>query len=221
MPNRIVEAYVGEYAGGKSENALNRALELARQGRKVTLVDLDIVEPVYTLRPIQDELRAQGVDVIAWKTSETTGLGEAGTALKPEARWALRRQGDIILDIGYGVEGARTLKLVEGAEADPHLRVFAVINTARPMTAGVEDIVEHVRGLGRVDGLINNTHLAEETIVEQVQAGARTVAAAAGILGLPVVATAAEEKVAQEIGPADCLGNPVRPLTRFMPRAFW
>lgn len=49
--NRIVEAYIGEYASGKSENAVNRALALAEQGRKVTLVDLDLVEPVYTASP--------------------------------------------------------------------------------------------------------------------------------------------------------------------------
>lgn len=221
MPERIVEAYIGEYAGGKSENALNRALELARRGRKVTLADLDIVEPVYTLRPIQDKLRVSGIDVIAWKTSETVGLGEAGSAIKPEARWVLRRDGDIILDIGYGVEGAKTLNLLAGADTDPNLRILAVINTSRPMTAGVEDIVEHVRGLGRVDGLINNTHLAEETTAEVVQEGARMVAAAAKILDMPVVATAADEKIARQLGPADCLGNPVRPLRRLMPGAFW
>lgn len=221
MPERIVEAYIGEYAGGKSENALNRALKLARGGRKVTLVDLDIVEPVYTLRPIQDKLKASGIDVIAWKTSETMGLGEAGSAIKPEARWVLRREGDIILDIGYGVEGAKTLNLLVGADADPNLRVLAVINTSRPMTAGVEDIVEHVRGMGRVDGLINNTHLVEETTVELVQEGARTVAAAAKILGIPVVATAADENIAHQLGSVDCVGNPVRPMLRLMPGAFW
>ena len=54
----IIEAYVGEYASGKSENAVNRALELKRQGLAVTLVDLDTVEPCYTLRPIKQELEA-------------------------------------------------------------------------------------------------------------------------------------------------------------------
>lgn len=221
MPERIVEAYIGEYAGGKSENAINRALELARLGRKVTLVDLDIVEPVYTLRPIQDELQGLGVDVIAWKTEETTGLGEAGTVLKPGARWALKRQGDVILDVGYGVEGARTLNLLEGAKTDPDLKVIAVINTSRPMTAGVADIVEHVRNMGRVDGLINNTHLGDETTVKVVQAGARIVSEAAKLLGLLVIATAAAAGIAGKIGAQDCLGNPVRALTRFMPKAFW
>lgn len=221
MGKRIVEAYTGEYAGGKSENALNRALALARQGRKVTLADLDIVEPVYTLRPIQEELRALGVNVIAWKTSETIGLGETGTTLKPSARWALWHEGDVILDIGYGVEGAKTLNLLEGSMTDPDLQIIAVINISRPMTATVADIVEHVRGMGRVDALLNNTHLAEETTAQVVQEGARVVAEAADKLSLPVAATAAVARVAADIGDTDCMGNPVRILTRYMQKAFW
>ena len=59
--DRIVEAYIGEYASGKSENAVNRALTLAKQGREVTLVDLDLVEPVYTLRPLISLLEEKGV----------------------------------------------------------------------------------------------------------------------------------------------------------------
>jgi hypothetical protein len=221
MTERIVEAYVGEYAAGKSESAINRALELSRRGRKVALVDLDLVEPFYTLRPLQKELSALGLDVVAWKTEETMGLGEAGSVIKPAARWALRREGDIILDIGYGVDGARTLNLLEGAVRDPDLKVFAVMNISRPMTATVKDIVAEVSAMGRVDGLINNSHLAGETTVELLQKGARIVTEAASILGLPVVATLAGAKLAGEIGPKDCMGNPVRPLERFMQKAFW
>lgn len=221
MSDRIVEAYIGEYASGKSECAINRALELARQGRKVNLVDLDLVEPFYTLRPLQKELSQLGLEVIAWKTEETVGLGEAGTVIKPAARWALRRRGDVILDIGYGIEGARTLNLLEGANQDPDLKIFAVINISRPMTASVKDIVAEVSTMGHVDGLINNTHLAEETTAALVQAGARTVTTAADAIGLPVIATLAEEKLAEVIGPVDCMGNRVRPLKRFMPKAFW
>lgn len=221
MKDRIVEAYVGEYAAGKSEAAVNRALELVRRGRKVTLVDLDLVEPFYTLRPLQKELSTLGLDVIAWKTEETMGLGETGTVVKPEARWALRRRGDVILDIGYGVEGVRTLNLLEDSGRDPDLMVLAVINIYRPMTASVKDIVAEVKEMGRVDGLINNSHLAEETTVELVQKGAVMVTEAASILGLPVVATLVRAELAEKIGPEDLLGNPVRPLVRFMHKVFW
>ncbi|MBQ6809887.1 MAG: hypothetical protein IJO94_00625, partial [Firmicutes bacterium] len=104
--DRIVEAYIGEYASGKSENAVNRALSLAEQGRKVTLVDLDLVEPVYTLRPLIEMLEEKGIHVIAWKTEDTIGLGEAGSVLHPAMRWALKNEGDVILDIGYGAKGS-------------------------------------------------------------------------------------------------------------------
>ncbi|OPY60284.1 MAG: hypothetical protein A4E56_02774 [Pelotomaculum sp. PtaU1.Bin065] len=141
--------------------------------------------------------------------------------MKPGARWALRHEGDIILDIGYGVEGTRTLNLLEGAATDQDLQVIAVINISRPMTAEVKDIVEHVREMGRVDALLNNTHLADETTPKVVQEGARVVAEAARHLGLPVVATAAVTSIAEEIGDVDCMGNPVRVLTRYMQKAFW
>ncbi|NPV27860.1 MAG: hypothetical protein HPY81_10615 [Firmicutes bacterium] len=216
-----MEAYIGEYASGKSETAVNRALDLARLGRKVTLVDLDTVEPFYTLRPIKKELMAKGINVIAWETKETTGLGEAGSVLLPEMRWALRKPGDIILDVGYGVHGARTLNLVEGAYDSPELKVYCVVNISRPMTATVEEIVEYVRSLGRVDGLINNSHLGDATDLEIIQQGARIVSAAAQILNIPVIATVVDEKFSSCIGPFDEEGNPVRIIHRFMPCTYW
>lgn len=218
---RIVEAYVGEYASGKSEVAVNRALMLSREGRAVTLVDLDIVEPCYTLRPIKKELIAAGIEVLAWETRETMGLGEAGNVLRAENRWALRRPGDIILDIGYGVGGSRTLNLLEGAEDDPDLKMVAVINSSRPMTGSVSDIVDYVKELGNVNLIINNTHLGDETTAETVQEGAVCVTGAARALGLPVLATAAVEVLAAQIGPRDCMDNPVWPIKRYMPRTFW
>ncbi|MEW6172925.1 MAG: hypothetical protein AB1510_07635 [Bacillota bacterium] len=187
----------------------------------VTLVDLDVVEPFWTLRPLKKEIEAKGITVIAWDREDAEGLGEAGTVLKPAARWALARQGDVILDVGYGVGGARVLEIIEGYPENADLRVFAVINASRPMTATVQDIVDHVHNLGRVDGLVNNTHLGEETDSTVVQEGAKLVTAAARVLNIPVVATAAVDRVAALIGPRDCEGNPVRPLRRFMPRGFW
>lgn len=218
---RVVEAYIGEYASGKSEIAVNRALDLAAEGRKVVLVDLDIVEPCYTLRPIKKELEGKGITVLAWETRDTVGLGETGNVLRAENRWALRRSGDVILDIGYGVEGAKTLNLLEDSGSDPDLKIFAVINIARPMTSTIDEIVQYVRALGRVDGLINNSHLGDDTDLEIVQDGTRVVGAAAEILGLPLVATTVVSEIAALIGPVDIAGNPVRKLVRYMPRTLW
>jgi hypothetical protein len=220
-PPRVLEAYIGEYASGKSENAVNRAVELALLGRRVNLVDLDLVEPCYTLRPLKKMLEEKGITVLAWDTSELIGIGETGNILKPEARFCLRRPGDVILDIGYGAFGVQVLNLVEGAAEERDLKVYAVINIARPLTAAVTDIVEHVRSLERVDGLINNSHLGDETDLEFVQEGARVVKEAAAVLGLPVVATSVMEQLAAGIGERDWYGHQVRVLHRYLPQAFW
>ncbi len=221
IPDRIVEVYVGEYASGKSEVAVNRAIELANKKRLVNLVDLDIVEPCYTLRPIKRLLSQKGIKVLAWETKDTMGLGEAGNVINPETRWALFRQGDVIFDIGYGVEGSKTLNLVEGVDKEPNLRIYAVINISRPMTANVRDIVDYVKGLGTIHGVINNTHLGDETTAEVVEEGAKAVSQAAKLLGIPVIATTAVREVADILGKKDSAGNVVRPLDRYMPNTFW
>ncbi|MCW2276974.1 hypothetical protein [Heliophilum fasciatum] len=216
-----MEAYIGEYASGKSENAVNRALALHADGRDVTLVDLDTVEPFYTLRPIKRSLEAQGLHVIAWETVDTVGLGEAGSLLRADMRWALHQQGDVILDIGYGVDGAKTLQLLQGREACPELRIIAVINTSRPMTASVEDIVEYVGELGPVDALLNNTHLGDETNLTVIREGARLVEEASRRLGLPVEATAVDERFRHLLDASDVMNHSIRYLQRWMAKAYW
>jgi hypothetical protein len=216
----LQEAYVGEYASGKSENAINRALSLLGGGQPVTLVDLDLVEPFYTLRPLKDELIAKGLDVIAWQTRETIGLGEAGSILLPQARWALKREGHVILDVGYGVHGTRSFNLLEGY-GESCLQVLAVVNVARPMTASVPDIVDYLRSFEHIDGLINNSHLGDDTDLDIIQRGVEIVSEVSSILGVPVAATSVDECFRDSFGSCDQRGNPVRFLHRYMPHAFW
>jgi hypothetical protein len=222
IPPRVVEAYIGEYASGKSEVAVNRALALLHQGGEpVTLVDLDLIEPFYTLRPIKKELEEEGLQVLAWETRKTSGLGEAGTLLKPEMRWALKRPGHVVLDVGYGIEGAKRLNLVQDAREGGELKVYVVVNIARPVTGDTESIVEYVRSLGKTDGLINNSHLGDDTDIAVIQEGARIVTEASKVLGLPVIWTTIDIKFADLIGKTDEMGNPVFYMTRRMNRTFW
>ncbi len=217
---RIVEAYIGEYASGKSEISINRALELKRQGRQVTLVDLDTVEPFYTLRPLKKLLEDKGLNVIGFSSEEAFGLGETGAMLNPKARWALMHEGDIILDVGYGVYGARTLNLVEGAEESPDLRIIAVINYSRPMTGSRERIKEYIEGLGRIDAIVANTHLGDETTWELVDEGNREIIDVAGDVELPVDYIAVDESLRTTIQ-AGKFGIPIKYIKRYMTAAIW
>ena len=220
ITERIVEAYVGEYASGKSEMAINRALELSSQGRRVTLVDLDTVEPFYTLRPLKEFLEGLGLNLISFSTEDAFGLGETGAMLNPRARWALYNEGDIILDIGYGVYGAQALNLVEGASESKELQILAVINSTRPMTNSQERIAEYLQELGHVDAIIANTHLGDETTLEIIMEGNEEIIAVAKRLNIPVAFIAAEEKFAAQLIELNT-DIPVKFIKRYMPAAMW
>jgi hypothetical protein len=217
---RVVEAYVGEYASGKSEMAINRALELKNQGRQVTLVDLDTVEPFYTLRPLQDKLENLGINLICLSAKDSFGLGETGAMLNPKARWALRHEGDIIFDIGYGIHGAKTLNLVEGANESKELKILLVINYTRPMTNSRERIKEYIKSFDRIDGIIANTHLANETTVEIIKKGNAEIAAVAAENNLPVVYMAVDIRLAEEVNQHE-FEIPIKFINRYMPEAIW
>jgi len=221
LTDRIVEAYVGEYASGKSENAIHRALELRGQGMPVSLIDLDLVEPFYTLRPLKLALEARGIQVVAWETKDTIGLGEAGSIILPQMRWALKREGHVILDVGYGVEGAKILNLLFGIEEEKNLQVIIVINARRPMTNSIEKIISYIHEINRADAILNNTHLGDETTLEVIQQGIDTVHQAADKLGLNVIGTVADEKWKKDLGEVDSQGSPMRYLSRQMQKAFW
>jgi hypothetical protein len=219
--DRIVEAYIGEYASGKSEVAINRALELHSQGREVKLVDLDLVEPFYTLRPIKSQLEERGLKVVALETRGNVGLGETGSLFRPEMKWALKNGGDIIFDVGYGVDGAMALNLVEGASEEQALKKIVVLNVARPITGSLEAIIDFVQSLGEVDGLINNSHLGNDTDIEIILEGAKLVTKAAEQLGVPFIATTVAREFAHLVDEIDQIGNPVKIIDLFMHNAYW
>jgi len=90
------------------------------------------------------------------------------------------------------------------------------------MTSNVKEIVDYVRELGQVNGLINNSHLGDNTTVDFVQQGAVTVTEAAEALNLPVIATYIDRNVAVKIkNLTDIKGNPIKILDRYMTDTFW
>lgn len=141
--------------------------------------------------------------------------------MKPEMRWALQHQGDIILDIGYGIQGAKVLDTIEGAATNADLQLICVINVGRPMTSSVEDIIDYVRNITGVDGLINNSHIGEHTDIDFIQQGSDIVLEAARQLGIPMLATTADIKFQDELGAHDKNHIEVRYLQRWMPSALW
>lgn len=223
---RTVEVYAGAYASGKSETAINRARQFALRHKKITLVDLDTVEPAYTLRPLAGELEQNGIDVIT--QLEYFGLGEAGNYITPMQMNCLSVQGDIIIDVGYGASGLDILDIVNNIDNEKDLRIYLVINTAKFETSSVDNIIEyHQFSLGsekrswkKFSGIISNTHFGDDTTKEDVINGYEITKKAAKKIGIPIRAIGVDEKLIAEF---DFTYDEIDVwiYKRFMPRAFW
>ena len=226
MAERFVEVYAGAYASGKSETAINRARQFSVLEKPITLVDLDTVEPAYTLRPIAKELEDMGINVIT--QPDNFGLGEAASYVTPAQTNCLAAEGDIIIDVGYGAGGLDILDIINNIDKEKDLRIYLVVNTAKFETSPVDNIVEYVtfaegiekRPWKKFSGVISNTHLGDETTKEDIINGYNKLKKACEIINLPIRAIGADEGLAGEFG-LSYDGVDVWVYKRMMPKAFW
>ncbi len=221
---RTVEVYAGAYASGKSETSINRARQFAKINKPVTLVDLDTVEPAYTLRPIADKLRNLGINVIT--QPDNFGLGEAASYVTPAQINCLSQGGDIIIDVGYGAGGLDVLDIITNIKNEENLQIYLVVNTAKFETSTVENIIEYVdfaRGTNnqyKFSGAISNTHLGDETTKTDIINGYEKLKKACAKINLPIRAIGVDEKLASEFD-LTFDNTDVWIYKRFMPYAFW
>lgn len=226
MQNRVVEVYAGAYASGKSETALNRARQYAKNGKKITLVDLDTVEPAYTLRPIAKDLEQLGINVIT--QPDNFGLGEAASYVTPAQVSCLSNDGDIIIDVGYGAGGLDILDIINNIGDEQNLKIYLVVNTAKFETSTVDNIIEYVtfseglekRPWKKFTGVISNTHFGDETTKDDVINGYNKLKIACEKLNLPIIAIGVDEKISSDFQNTYD-GVNVWIYKRMMPKAFW
>jgi RecA/RadA recombinase len=186
-----VTVFVGHFGSGKTEIALNRALDLAASGERVTIADLDVVKPYFRTRAARAILSAAGIELLA-----PTGANVHADLpiIVPQIRSSLRDgQRRMIIDVGGDDTGARVLGSLSDVVPRHDTECLLVLNFRRPSTPDPESaaaMVREIEAVGRlpIDGLISNTHLMDETTAEIVLEGYRQAVATARLVGVPLVA---------------------------------
>ncbi len=188
-PKRIT-IFVGYYGSGKTELAVNYAMMLRNSGKKVVIVDFDIVNPYFRTKDAEEILKEKGIKVIA-PPSANTNLENPG--LPPDIYSVfVDKDAYIIFDVGGGEDGAIPLGRYHSYFAKEECDVFFVLNERRKITEDLEgayDAFSEIAAVTRVPitGLINNTHLKEETTIDMVLDGQRLTEQLAEKTGLPIV----------------------------------
>ena len=225
---RTVEIYTGAYASGKSENAINRAIEYINNDKKITLVDLDTVEPAYCMRPLEKTLKNMGIDLIL--QSDYFGLGEAGSYVTNEQINCLKKNdNDIIIDVGYGVTGLDTLDILNDIDLEENIKIYLVVNTSKFETMDKDSILEYIKFNSgenkkpwkKISGFISNTHLGDETTKEDIIRGYKILKQVANETKIPIVAISADQKFQGQFENNQYDGIQIKYLNRLMPKALW
>jgi len=206
MFDKRVTIFVGHFGSGKTEIAINGALDLARSGASVTLVDLDVVKPYFRSRSARELLKERGIRLLA---PGGDNIFADLPIVIPEIRSGLREgTSKLILDVGGDDTGARVLGSLSDVVPVEDTDVLLVLNFRRPFTKNVDEAVKMVREIEAVSkmsvtGLISNTHLMAETTEAIVVEGLDSARETSRRLEIPLAGVCAEDGSAEELKRAD------------------
>ena len=193
----------GHYGSGKTNIAVNMALDLAKQYEHTAIADLDIVNPYFRTLDSKNELQAAGVRMIVSQYANTNLDAPA----LPQDMYAIVHDKTLrtIVDVGGDDRGALALgRLSPMLNEEDDYDMYLVINMYRPLTKTPEEVAEvvaEIEAAGRLKftGVINNSNLGAATDAQTVLDSSEYAEEAARITGLPLVLTTVEERLYDEL----------------------
>ena len=166
---------MGHYGSGKTFTAVNYAVALKQKVEKVSIYDLDIVNPYFRTVDAKKMLYEKGVELIVSPFAETNVDIPAMNSASYKMISDLSSYA--VVDVGGDDRGALALgrfsdKILEENNYDALL----VVNRFRPETRdveGVKQILNEITISGKVPftGIVNNSNLGNETTVNDVLSG--------------------------------------------------
>jgi len=183
-----------------------------------TLIDLDIVTPYFRSREMAGLMRKRGLDVIA---PAAVGQHLDTPAITPDILGILQQaRQPVVLDVGGDEQGARALGQYSPALRERGYAMYLVVNPFRPFTCdtpGVRETIAQIERTSRllVIGLVSNPNLMDETTPELFVAGQQAVELAGRQLHMPVVFTAVERGLLEQLAGHIAPDMPVLSLERF------
>ena len=172
MNHKRLTLCAGHYGSGKTNIAVNYALQLASEGKPVAIADLDIVNPYFRTKDSAAALAAAGITLISPQFANSNVDLPALPA--EDYRLVEDRAPCAVLDIGGDDRGAYALgRYVPYILAENDYRMVFVANPYRPLTRTPELALEVMREIEAACGLrftdlVNNANLAAETTPEAV-----------------------------------------------------
>ena len=178
----------GHYGAGKTNFAINLALSLKKQGKQVTVADLDIVNPYFRTAEYKELIERHGIKLAV----SAYAMGTLDVpAVNLDIKAALNQSDHLIIDVGGDPDGARVLGRFSDTIKECGYEMIYVINHYRHLTETPQQAVSLMKGIENATGLnctslFNNSHLGKETTEEIVTASKPFADEVAAVTGLPL-----------------------------------
>ena len=202
MQHKRINIFCGHYGSGKTNIAVNFALRLRKTHDRVSIIDLDIVNPYFRTKDSQQELGAAGVELIS---SDYAGSNLDIPALPAAMMRPLAEQDtQVVMDIGGDDQGAVALgRFADQLNDAGDFDMFFVLNLYRPLTQSAEDAMEVMRDIEqacglRFTGVVHNSNLGAATTLRDVLDKHPEAQKLCALSGLPLVMTTVREDLQQD-----------------------
>lgn len=209
MEHKRLTLFAGHYGSGKTNIAVNYALLLAAEGKRVCIADLDIVNPYFRTADSAAVLEKAGVSLISPQFANSN----VDLPALPAETYRLVQDKSVfgIMDIGGDDRGAYALgRYVPSILEENNYRMVFVANCYRPLTRTPEEAMEVMAEIEvacrlKFTDIVNNSNLGTETTPELVRESLPYIESLSHLSGLPVFAHTARADVAAQLALSDVL----------------
>ncbi|AOY59285.1 MAG: cobalamin biosynthesis protein CbiA [Desulfococcus sp.] len=207
---------VGNYGSGKTEVAVNLAVNQRQSGRHVRIGDLDLVNPYFRTREAKTALNDLGIDVVL---PPSEYFHADLPILTPAIAGMIQAPGQlVILDAGGDDAGATVLAALADPLRGKNIRMLQVVNPFRPFTHTLEGCLKikkeiEIASKLNVNGIIGNANLIDDTVVQDIYDGYDFVNTYATESRLPLEFITARESLIPELD-LSRFSCPVLPILR-------
>jgi len=194
---------VGNYGSGKTEIAVNLAVNGANAGLRTLVIDLDKVNDYFRMSDRVALLSEKKVNLVS---PTFAGRGVTPSSMSAAVASAFTDGWDLVVfDVGGDSAGALSLgRYHQDFEAfDGELCVYDIVNVFRPMSETAEKILKlkgDIEGFARqeVTAFVNNSNLLTFAGADDLRRGYEVIKEASELSGIPVAHTTARREFLEE-----------------------